>query len=1204
MSDSAERDPIEGLADSFVCRLRAGEHPAAEEYIARYPELADQIRDLLSALALMEQHQPAGGKDSAASTNQRDLTGRQLGDYRIVREIGRGGMGVVYEAVQESLGRHVALKVLPAGLDTPGQFLERFRREAKAAAGLHHTNIAPVFGVGEHQGTHFYAMQFIQGRGLDGVLEGVRQRWQLQVVAAVRAESAVLPPASSSKSTVSLPSAEVTAVAPGVPEHPLREEPTPLADLPPGPYFHAVAQLVVQAADGLHYAHQHGVLHRDIKPSNLLLDAQGTVWITDFGLAKTADSENLTETGDLLGTLRYMAPERFRGEADARSDVYALGATLYELLTLRPAYADTDRLRLIERIQRTDRARPRQLEPRLPLDLETIVLKAMEPEPAARYATAADLAEDLRRFLTDRPIRARRASALEQLRRWRRRNPAVAALSALALLLLVAVASVSTVAAFWLKGERDRVQEAERKGRLELGGSLLAQGLANQRTGLGGQRFASIDLLSRAVEILRADPEGRDRLPEARDQLISALGLTDLGVRWERPVAMGRGISVCCDAQLERYAIIDLRGGGVSVRRLDDDQELFRLPGPGVAFWYMLGEFTLDGRYLRVRYALRDGDETGVLLQVWRLGGQELVFSQRTRWASAIHPNGRWLLFAPEGGGLCVWDLEQRREVRRLPLAFTPACLCLAADGRRLAVNEAETKSPRVKILDLESGQELASWDRQVGDNDGQMSWSADGRLLAIANLDSRVYVWDVPRGQLASVLRGHTAGVMHCRFAHAGYLLATSSWDGTTRLWDAVSGEALTTAPGGELGFAPADDQLAFFHEGRLGIWNVAHDRECRTLHPGMLGNSTEGVRENSWTITGADFSPDSRVLAVASPAGVSLYATETGQELAHLDVGRCGTVLFHPSGQGLITYSQQGLTHWPIRANGGGGPAIWRIGPPRKLPGIPPHDGWWKAAWLPGHQALAVADSPNKRVLLVNVAGLGPAPAAPVVLPSAHDRMTSIAVSPDGRWAAAGGWKERGIQVWDLTERRLERLLPPSDSQGDTMFAVGFSPDGRWLISSSHTYDDTGGCYFWRVGTWERGPVIRRPSHVTGWGPPAFTRDGRLMAVSISPHQIRLADTATGREVIGHLLTVQPLAPTPLAFSPDGTRLAAATNQRTVLLWDLRAVRAQLAAKGLDWDLPAYPPPASDNQSRTPLKVEVIGEEPAKPPQPGPAR
>jgi serine/threonine protein kinase/WD40 repeat protein len=1208
-----QRNPVEELAEAFLERYRRGERPALSEYIQQHPELADEIRELFPALVMMEEAGPLNSGTGRITAEGGPL--ERLGDYHILREVGRGGMGVVYEAEQESLGRHVALKVLPFEAAADPHRLQRFRREARSAARLHHTNIVPVHEVGAHQGVHYYAMQFIQGQGLDEVLRELR-RLRLGRGPAPAGEKPAEGLAASLASglvTGQFAAAEVAGAVAGPPDAAMsgagavarsgdpattgsadrdaatssaRNNPSDFSAASGVPFYRSVARMGLQVAEALAYAHGQKVLHRDIKPANLLLDLQGTVWVTDFGLAK-GEGDDLTQTGDLVGTLRYMAPERFNGVSDPRSDLYSLGLTLYELLTLQPAFEESDRGRLVKRVAHEEPPPPHKFDERVPRDLETIVLKATAKEPERRYQTAEALADDLRCFLADRPIRARRSAAWERAWRWCRRNPAVATLALLALLLLMAVASLSTIAAFWLKSERDHVQEAERKGRLELGRSLLAQGLANQRTGLGGQRFASIDLLGRAVDILRADPEGRDRLPEARDQLVSAFGLTDLAVRWERHVATGRGISIGCDAPLERYAVIDFRDGGVSVRRLDNDHELFHLPGPGVPFWHATADFTPNGRCLHLVYGLLK--EAPVLLQVWHLGSKERVFSQRSRcWSSAIDPNGRWLVFAPpKGDGLSVWDLEQGREVKRLPLAFKPACLCPAPDGRRLAVSEVDTKSPQLKILDLESGHELASWDRQVGDNDNCMSWSADGRLLAIANLDSRVYVWDVPRGQLASVLQGHTAAVITCRFAHAGYLLATTSWDGTTRLWDAVSGEALTTAPGGDLGFSLADDQLAFFHEGCVGVWNVAHGRECRTLHPGMLGNRTEGV-DHSWALHGADFSPDSRVLAIASSAGVSLYATETGQELAHLEVGVCGTVLFHPSGQGLITYSQQGLTHWPIRANGAGGATVWRIGPPRKLAGVSPEEEWWKAAWLPGSQALAVADRANKRVLVVDVAGPAPAAAPPVGLSSEHGRMTSIAVSPDGRWVAAGGWKDKGIQVWDLAKRRLERLLPHSDSHADTVFAVGFSPDGRWLISSSHTYDDKGGFYFWRVGTWERGPVLRRPSHVTGWGPPAFTRDGSLMAMSVSPHQIRLAGTATGREVIGHLPTVQPLVATPLAFSPDGTRLAAGTNQRTVLLWDLQAVRAQLAAKGLDWDLPAYPP-RSPEEGRNALTVTI---------------
>jgi len=378
-------------------------------------------------------------------------------------------MGIVYEAVQESLGRHVALKVLPQyRLRDPSQ-LERFQREARAAAMLHHTNIVPVFGVGEHNGVHHYAMQYIQGQSLDAVLREVKRLRD-----AKPAEPAPSPvpghdPGLAASVAIELVSgrfagesgapAETESLTALRPAPPGTDCATPSEGAGPGPsssvssilgqsgssYYRSVARIGVQAAEALAYAHHHKLLHRDIKPSNLLVDLQGTVWVTDFGLAKAEGTDALTQTGDIVGTLRYMAPERFRGMADARSDVYALGLTLYEMLALEPAFAAEERARLIDKILHEEPPNPRQLDPRIPRDLETITLKAMAREPSDRYRTASELAEDLQRYLADRPILARRASVLEQARRWCRRNPLVAASIATVAAALVAVAVLALV---------------------------------------------------------------------------------------------------------------------------------------------------------------------------------------------------------------------------------------------------------------------------------------------------------------------------------------------------------------------------------------------------------------------------------------------------------------------------------------------------------------------------------------------------------------------------------------------------------------------------------------------------------------------------------------------------------------------------------------------------------------------------------------
>jgi serine/threonine protein kinase/Tfp pilus assembly protein PilF len=482
---SSEVNPLDRLAEDFVARHRRGEKPSLDEYTAKHPELAEEIRDLFPALVLMEDVRPHKGDATGAFSTVTDTDYgdskklERLGDYRILREVGRGGMGIVYEAEQESLGRHVALKVLPAHALLDPQRLRRFNREAKAAARLHHTNIVPVYGVGESDGLHYYVMQFIQGLGLDQVLAELRKlrRAKATLADAPAPESRLIRAGDVSAVDVarSLLTGHFKETAPADAPEDAAEHAPPTLSLPsasfrrpdssatihlPGQsehstlsetgrqFWHSVARIGVQVADALAYANAQGTLHRDIKPSNLLLDTQGTVWVADFGLAKATDSEDLTHAGDIVGTIRYMAPERFRGQGDPRSDIYSLGLTLYELLALRPAFEESDRNNLISIVAHETPPPPRKLNPDVPRDLETIVLKAIARDPAHRYATAPEMAADLRRFLEDKPIRARRVSVLERGWRWCRRNPALASLTAAVVLLLVAAAVGSTIAAY------------------------------------------------------------------------------------------------------------------------------------------------------------------------------------------------------------------------------------------------------------------------------------------------------------------------------------------------------------------------------------------------------------------------------------------------------------------------------------------------------------------------------------------------------------------------------------------------------------------------------------------------------------------------------------------------------------------------------------------------------------------------------------
>jgi tetratricopeptide (TPR) repeat protein len=466
---NVDRDPIEELAEEFIRRRRIGEKVSIAEYAQNHPQWAERIHELFPAILWMEEWKPEADRPPSAASFELGTPVhalKRLGDYRIVRELGRGGMGVVYEAEQESLGRRVALKVLPAAALLSPNRLRRFHREARAAARLHHTNIVPIFGVGEQDGLHYYVMQLIPGQGLDRVLAAMEPlpkdalTGQSIATTCCDGSDAAAEPVSAAEVARRLlagrfsPEVDVSA-APDAEDSVRLSRPFPLAA--DAPYWQTVAHIGLQTADALSYAHQRGTLHRDIKPANLLLDAKGMVWVADFGLAKLAEPEELTHSGDVVGTLRYMAPEQFEGRADARSDVYGLGLSLYEMLTLRPAFDGPHPCHTGQ--DRKDPPRPRRVNGAIPRDLETVVLKAIAPDPDHRYQTAGELADDLKRFLEDRPVLARRTSPPVRLWRWCRRNRAVAALTGTALALLAAVAVVASIGYFHVSRALDRVSE-------------------------------------------------------------------------------------------------------------------------------------------------------------------------------------------------------------------------------------------------------------------------------------------------------------------------------------------------------------------------------------------------------------------------------------------------------------------------------------------------------------------------------------------------------------------------------------------------------------------------------------------------------------------------------------------------------------------------------------------------------------------------
>jgi serine/threonine protein kinase len=414
-SNSAE-ELLAKIVDEFTERLNHDECPEIEEYAQRYPDVAPLLRQVLPALKLIRL---PGQTDSESGTPGLGT----LGDFRLLREIGRGGMGVVYEAEQISLGRRVALKVLPFASTLDPKQLQRFKNEAQAAAHLHHANIVAVHATGCERGVHYYAMQFIEGHTLAQAIS------ELHAPESLARESTPEPqpkePKPKVQDDITVAAASGTQV--GI-QTPLIAALSTQKSTHGRAFYHAIARLGIQAAEALDYSHELGIIHRDIKPANMLVDGRGKLWITDFGLAHCQSHAGLTMSGDLVGTLRYMSPEQALAKrviVDHRTDIYSLGATLYELLTGAPVFGGHDRQELLRQIAFDEPKPLRRKSKAIPAELETIVLKALEKNPVDRYATAKEFADDLERFLEDEPVRARRPSTVMLVRKWARRHRAV-----------------------------------------------------------------------------------------------------------------------------------------------------------------------------------------------------------------------------------------------------------------------------------------------------------------------------------------------------------------------------------------------------------------------------------------------------------------------------------------------------------------------------------------------------------------------------------------------------------------------------------------------------------------------------------------------------------------------------------------------------------------------------------------------------------
>ncbi|MEZ6044218.1 MAG: protein kinase [Planctomycetaceae bacterium] len=1108
-SSSSDDVQLAEINEEITSKLQTGEPVHFEEYVGRYPHLLPRLKKLFPTIEALRRISK-NSSDTQEQSGQSPVIlkdGFILGDFKIIRLVAHGGMGIVYQAKQISCNRIVALKILPHATALNSLQLQRFQNEALAVARLKHKNIVPVYAVGVEQGIHYYAMQFIDGKTLAEMIHDMREGKPYWPDYSSQIDNLSN---ETSENRESLPDSSVGST-----------------NVDRLEYVRNVVHLVMVTSRALHYAHEQGVVHRDIKPANILIDSNSMVWIADFGLARSVGQTDLTHTGDLIGTVRYMSPEQAlgdRGAVDHRTDIYSLGATLYELIVLKPLYQGDDRAELLRKIYEQDHLLPRKIDRRIPVSLETILLKSISEDPLDRYTTAGQFADDLQRFLENRPILATRPSYIERLIKWTRRNRAA---SAALFAVLLSIGVVLVVLA------RSNAKLNNLNSELVESGKQLQQSvdLANrakthaeefQKTNRELLYAADIRLASRALQ----EYDSREAI-ERLQRHIPQPGEKDVrGMEWrllnslpslnhrEKSVHSGDcyyiksspdGSTLATGGEDGKVVLLDAEKynplhafkteqGEVNGIDFSSNGEILASAGDdgSVCLWNLAtgnlqsSFFAHESPVYNVLFINQNnalvtcGDDQVIRLWDADTGTPLGVLEGHTDVveAIAVHPGGKYLASVSGDETIRLWDVTNHSSLSVVPQAHQNKITCLdfSPDGEWLVTGSIDRAVHLWEVAKLSKSNPTDGIQPSTRlkhlDEVQSVAFSPDGSELSVGTRMGSCHLWKLQETlqspdheptsnyteitigarELRTSWQAHTGRIYALRFSSDGRYLLTAGSQGTLKIWDSS----------GTGNYVKLSDQPKQFYsiaplpQGNHFLTAEIDNVRIRDRQTGKIVQSI-AAGKHKWLEAIASPAGD-RIIAVNNQGLLSTWSYPAGKLIHQHDLGAPDCHLsFLPNGRHVaITLSNQDQLILLDSTNG----AVVKqcsIPTPRHI------------RTAPLGETLAIASENN--VVLYSIKSFE----IRQVLQGHQGTVSAVAYHPDGRLLASSG-NDRRVIIWDLKTGEQKHTL-----HGHRSWVVGatFSRDGKSLF----TLEEAGTILVWDMRTGQRlmnfnVPVRKYPS------------------------------------------------------------------------------------------------------------------------------